>query len=251
MPNRLSCKVKQSLKFSFKRQDMNNWKGHITESLTRFYIRDVLCPKLEKEGWFKVLFLPSIPLRIPSRPTEELSASLRASYRDKYLSLRTILLSKGIYPSQEFLEKCGRVNDFLKHASDGILFKLRKTGEMKQMRDLISELGRGEWSYKWRNEFEESDEIRFSTKEVDEATEIPIVNGEIEVVEVKSDKGKLSKVQKEDYSNLVKNGYPLRLFHVSIVSFDKNHFEVKEKLVRTINEVKKCMRAEGIRKILV
>jgi len=227
------------VKYSFKQQDMNNWKGRITESLTRFYIRDVLCPKLEKEGWFKVLFLPSIPLLIPSRPIEELSASKRDFYRDKYISLRTILLGKGIYPSQEFLEKCGRVNDFLKHLSDGILLKFRKTGEMKQMRDLISEIGTGEWRYKWGNKFEESDEIRFSTKEVEETTEIPIVNGEIEVVEVKSDKGKLSKVQKEDYSNLVKNGYPLRLFHVSIVSFDKNHFEVKEKLLRTINEVEK------------
>jgi len=103
---------------------MNNWKGRITESLTRFYIRDVLCPKLEKEGWFKVLFLPSIPLLIPSRPIEELSAGKRDFYRDKYISLRTILLGKGIYPSQEFLEKCGRVNDFLKHLSDGILLIL-------------------------------------------------------------------------------------------------------------------------------
>ena len=75
--------------------------------------------------------------------------------------------------------------------------------------------------------------------EVDETTEIPIVMGEIEIVEVKSNKGRLSRVQKEEHGNLVKNGYPLRLFHVSIVSFAKNRFEVKEKLLRTIAEIEK------------
>jgi len=228
------------VKYSFKQQDMNNWKGRITESLTRFYIRDVLCPKLEKEGWFKVLFLPSIPLLIPSRPIEELSASKRDFYRDKYRSIRIILLDKGIYPSQEFLDKCEKVNDLLKHLSDGFLLKFRKTGEkMKPMKELVSGLegarrSKWIWSDGW-------DKYEYFTHEVevDETTEISIVTGEIEIVEVKFNKGMLSRVQKEEYGNLVKNGYPLRLFHVSIVSFAKNHFEVKEKLLRTVKEVEK------------
>ena len=65
------------MKYSFKQQDMNNWKGRITESLTRFYIRDVLCPKLEKEGWFKVLFLPSIHcMHALAREKRRISVSL-------------------------------------------------------------------------------------------------------------------------------------------------------------------------------
>jgi len=231
------------VKYSFKRQELNNWKGRITESLARFYIRDVLVPKLEKEGWDKVLFLPSIPLRIPSRPIEELSAGKRDYYRDKYRSIRTILLDKGIYPSQEFLAKCGRVNDLLKHLSDGFLLKFRKTGEkMKPTKQLVSELdgarrvkGLITWSDGWYKHEYFTHEV-----EVDETTEIPIFMGEI--VEVKSDKGRLSRVQKEEYANLVKNGYPLRLFHVNIVSFAKNHFEVKDKLLRTTNEVEKALK---------
>ena len=220
---------------------MSVWKGRITESLARFYIRDVLCPKLEKEGWFKVLFFLDI------------SASKHDyhEYRDKYRSIRIILLDKGIYPSQEFLDKCEKVNDLLKQMSDGFLLKFRKTGEkMKPMKELVSGLeGARRLKWIWSDGWDKYEYFTHEV-EVDETTEIPIVTGEIEIVEVKSNKGILSKVQKEDYSNLVKNGFPLRLLHVSIVSFAKNHFEVKEKLLRTINEVKKCVRAEGIRKIL-
>lgn len=230
------------MKYSFKQEELNNWKGHITESLTRFYIRDILTPKLEKEGWDKVIYLKSIHLRIPARPLEELGPSKRDFYRDKFINTKVLLLSEGIYPTQEFSDKCEKVNELLNHLSDGFLLKFKKTGEMKRMKDIVLDVGIGEWRWKWGNRFEETDETRFSTREVDLTTKFPIVRGEIEIVEVKSNKGRLSKVQKEEYANLVKNGYPLRLFHVSIVSSAKNHFEVKEKLLRTINEVKKGLK---------
>jgi len=210
---------------------MNNWKGRITESLTRFYIRDVLAPKLEKEGWFKVLYLRDIPSRTPSDTTNKYSSNILSRLR------LVNFLNNGVYPSQELLDKCEKVNGLLEHSPDGFLLKLKRTGEMKPMKELISELGRGKW--KWSDE---GGECEFSTIEADETIEIPTVNGEIEVVEVKSDKGKLSTVQKEEYSNLVKNGCPLRLFHVSIVSFDKNHFEVKQKLLRSVKEVEKGLK---------
>jgi hypothetical protein len=73
---------------------------------------------------------------------------------------------------------------------------------------------------------------------VDESAEVPIFSGEIEVVEVKSGKGRLTKVQRDEYSNLVKTGFPLRLIRVSIVSFAKNHFEVEDKLLGTTTGVK-------------
>ena len=122
------------MKYSFKQQDLNNWKGRITESLTRFYIRDVLAPKLEQEGWDKVLFLQSIPLRIPARPLEELSTGKQGLYHDKYKDIKIRLLSEDIYPTQEFLEKCDKINSLLEHSPDGFLLKLKKTGEKKQMK---------------------------------------------------------------------------------------------------------------------
>lgn len=219
------------LKYSFKQQDMNNWKGRITESLIRFYIRDVLAPELEKEDWFKVFYLRKIPLGISSNSTNKYSRNVLSRLR--WVSF----LNKGAYPSHGLLEKCEKMNGLLEHSPDGFLLKLRKTGEIKLMKELVSELGIGKW--KWSDE---EDKCEFSTIEADETMEIPVVNGEIEVVEVKSDKGKLSKVQKKDYSNLVKNGYTLRLFHVRIVSFDQNHFEVKEKILKTIDEVEKGLR---------
>ena len=66
---------------------------------------------------------------------------------------------------------------------------------------------------------------------------------EIEIIEVKTDRGRLSRVQKDEYAKLVKNGYPLRLFHVGIVSFDNDNFEVKHKLVRDVNEVEEEVRS--------
>lgn len=211
---------------------MNNWKGRITESLTRFFIRDVLAPKLEKEGWDKVSYLRDIPLPIPSDTAKKYSSSVLQS-RLRWVSF----LSERIYPSEDLLDKCEKIRSLLEHSPDGFLLKLSKTGEMKSMKELISELGRGRWKLS-----DEKGQREFSTIGVDETMEIPIVNGEIEVVEVKSDKGKLSKVQKAEYSDLLKNGLPLRLFHVSIVSFDKNHFEVKEKLLRTVDDVEKGLR---------
>ena len=226
------------MKYSLKQQDLNNWKGHITENLTRCYIRDVLVPKLEKEGWDKVIFMQNIPMRIHTRPLGELSSDKQEYYHDKFMNIKIILLSKEVYPTQELLEMCEQVNSFLKHIPDGFLFKLKRIGKMMQMKDIVSEVGISRWFWKWENQYEKIDEVQFSTEKVDYSKEFPVVTGEIETVEVKSDKGELSRIQKDEYANLVKNGYPLRLFHVEIVSFDNNHFEVKQKLIRTVNEVR-------------
>lgn len=365
------------MRYSFKRQVYINWKGQITESLTKYYVKDVLVPKLEKEGWDKVLFHRISPFmrmqelkeiypievaivdfssrldsfskilpegyKILSHPsksryffilnksgqstliysweivrpvTPRKSASLidKLHYKRKKIDNKVLLarkfsvktkklasevknlalveaepskpqadvegnigdhlllslllkklrsppslqiserkwqrkltrkyryvvmdfLSERIYPNQELLRRYERINDILKHSPDGFLLKLRNTGEVKLMKEAVSELGEGSWKLSTRN-----GESEFSTEEADETMEIPIVNGEIEVVEVKSDKGKLTKAQKEEYSNLVRNGYPLRLIHVSIISFVKNQFEVNQKLFRTVTEIAQATR---------
>jgi len=156
---------------------------------------------------------------------------LRARNARKHKGLLIFFLSKGVYPNPDLLDKCGRIGNLLEHQPDGFLFKLSKTG-VKLMKDIISEIGEGGWQRRFGDELEE-----FSTQGIDEFTAIPIVSGEIEIVEIKSDKGKLSKAQKTEYSNLVSNGFPLRLFHVRMISFVENHFEIEEKLLRTTAEV--------------
>ncbi len=61
------------------------------------------------------------------------------------------------------------------------------------------------------------------------ATQLPIVEGGLEIIEIKSGRAaKLMDKQKQTYSNLITEGFPLRLIRVRIVSFDRNQFLVEE-----------------------
>lgn len=79
----------------------------------------------------------------------------------------------------------------------------------------------------------------FNKSEFKDEEELEAVVQSHRAREVKADKGKMNRAQKDQYSTLAKNGYPLRLFHVSIVSVDGNDFEVKEKLLTTAEEIEK------------
>jgi len=70
-----------------------------------------------------------------------------------------------------------------------------------------------------------------------EVNKLPIVNGEIEVIEVKSDKAHLQAYQRKNYVKLIKNGYILHFFRVRIVSFKGNQFEILEKIVKNVNDL--------------
>jgi len=66
---------------------------------------------------------------------------------------------------------------------------------------------------------------------------LPIVNGEIEVIEVKSDKAHLQAYQRKNYIKLVNNGFVLHFFRVRIISFERNQFEITETIVKNANEI--------------
>jgi hypothetical protein len=206
-------------------EDVKKWKGEVTESLVKCYISDVLIPMFEKDGWFKVMFLENIPLylymdmfpaygqnylslssELAKRLPKELTQNQRDFLRDKFGLIKSRLHEKNIHPCQELLDNFEKLCIFLNNTPDGFLVKTNKIGT-----EMVEE----------------------------EKRKIPVVDGEIEVIEVKADKGKLTRAQKDQYSTLVKNGYPLRLFHVSIVSIDDNNFEVEEKLLTTVEEIEK------------
>jgi hypothetical protein len=210
-------------------ENVKKWKGEITERLVRCYIKDVLIPKLENEGWFRVLYFENIPLylamemfpvygqsylslssELAKRPFKELTQNQRNYLRDKFGLIRSRFHEKNIHPCQELLNSLEKLCILLNHSPDGFLLKTNKTGKKEVI--------------------------------VEKAREIPVVDGKIEVIEVKADKGKLSRVQKEGYSYLSKKGYPLRLFHVRIISLDNNQFDVKEKLLTTSEEIKKGLK---------
>jgi hypothetical protein len=206
-------------------EDVKKWKGGVTESLVKCYIRDVLTPRLKEEGWFKVVFLENIPLylymdmfpaygqnylslssELAKRLPKELTQNQRDFLRDKFGVIKSLFHEKNIHPCQDLLNNFEKLCILLNREPDGFLVKTNKIGT-----ETIAE----------------------------EKRKIPVVDGEIEVIEVKADKGKLTRAQKDQYSTLVKNGYPLHLFHVSIVSIDDNNFEVREKLLTTVEEIEK------------
>ena len=63
------------------------------------------------------------------------------------------------------------------------------------------------------------------------------MEGEIEVVEVKTGKAIIPSYQMANYRKVLEEGYFLRFFHVNIISFEKNEFEIEEKLVTTPEEL--------------
>lgn len=93
---------------------------------------------------------------------------------------------------------------------------------MKSMEEIISELGECVYPE--------------GTNELPKA--VPITDGEIEIIEVKSGKSFIPPYQLANYRTAVENGYFLRFFRVNIISFERNQFEIEEKLVRNSTELK-------------
>ncbi len=93
--------------------------------------------------------------------------------------------------------------------------KLRKTGRTKKLQESTCPIGtrlRLDKSHKHGD-----------------ILEFPIVDGDLEVVEIKCGRqARLSSKQKETYNNLIAKGVPLRMIKVRIVSFDLNRFLVEE-----------------------
>jgi hypothetical protein len=130
------------------------------------------------------------------------------------------------------LQKICNLASLLEGAPDGILFKLNKTGRAIARKkallrskggiEYFSFDGRPAWFVEWRAL----------------PKKVPIVSGEMEVVEVKVDKAFMMPHQIENYKEVLKNGYLVRYFHVYIISFEKNEFEIYERVISSAEELK-------------
>jgi len=96
---------------------------------------------------------------------------------------------------------------------DGLLMKLNDTGETKILSNTVSRLHLPP---------------ELSGKDV---IDLPIVDGEVEIIEIKSKKAPLRTKQKVAYNTLIMNRFPVRLFRVKMISFDKNEFAISEKRI--------------------
>ena len=249
------------MKFSLSPKELNNWKARITERLIEYYFEQNLIPKLkQEEGWDTLLVISC-----PWFTTE--GSSFQLEFNEIFQLERLVFLSNGLLPRAELLSNFDELTRTLRNVPDGFLVKLKKTGESKSLKDGMAEMGlrkslrvshgnilmksRFELELEQKHYFKTLNEhgyaiekfLRFDVEKHDENEQFLVVDGEIEVIEVKAGKGFIPPSQKESYRAILEKGYSLRYFHVDIVSFERNHFEIEEKLIRNPNEL------EGLRKL--
>ncbi len=198
------------MEYRFKALELGILKGVIGEHLARSFIRRTLAPKLmNEERWDHLVF---------SR--NDYKQSLKA-WNEKLFSydrFREDFFAHGFYANRQLLSKYAMVVGVLKQnhcTPDGLLLKLRETGDKRKVRknSRLPDLWIGNRSSEKR-----------------EIPEFPVVEGDLEVVEIKCGRNaKLMKKQKETYNDLIEKGIPLRKVEVRIVSFDHNKFLVKER----------------------
>ena len=189
--------------------ELNILKGVIGEHLARSFIRNTLAPKLvDEEKWDHVVF---------SR--NDYKQSLKA-WNEKLFSydhFRGDFYVHGFYANRQLLSRYAMVVGVLarNHCTpDGLLLKLREKGRKRRVRK-----NTGLFDSWVRNKSEKHDDV----------AEYAVVDGDMEVVEIKCGRNaKLMKKQKETYNDLVWKGVPLRMVKVRIVSFDRNKFLVQE-----------------------
>lgn len=194
------------MKYGLVWTELNNFKARLTEQLVKRYIEKVLIPELGAQGWDQSIYTQE-DFRIFYDENESQRPKCKQGVWNNYVY--GILIENGLYPTEEFINTLKKLTSLLKHAPDGYLFKFKKTGKVKSLK-----------------------------KHTDTESELlPIVNGEIEVVEVKTGKAIIPSYQMVSYCKVLEERYVLRFFHVNIISFEKNEFEIEEKLVTTPEEL--------------
>jgi hypothetical protein len=224
------------MKYSLPSRELNLWKGRITESVVHCYVENVLIPTLQKVWSDAILVRTSLSVMPPKFE-------------------RRVFLCNYLYPTPHFLERFENIRKICESVPDGFLLKLKKTGELRLLRKAVQELNVNfDTSLKegfeqiggtilWRDiksdAYHEIYGERFPVIDmrVKSKTQIPIVDGEIELVEVKSGKSNVSPKQRANYGRVLNDGYILRFFYIRMVSFEENNFEIEERTIRNPNEL--------------
>jgi len=223
------------MKYSLSRGELNNWKARITKRLVEHYFEENLVPRLKKEGWDFII----------------LTSYAWFSFQeiDNFINERVFFLYNGLLPTPKLLRSFEKLTETLENAPDGFLVKLKNTGKSKSLKTGIAEMGMKFVSYSFgAHSYSEVNNLKklgyaierglsFDVDKHDQNELLPIVDGEIEVVEVKTGKSNLPPNQKRSYSKIIQEGYVLRFFHVNIISFENNEFEIEEKVITSPTEL--------------
>jgi len=215
------------IKYSLHWTDINRFKGKITEMLVGKYIERVLIPVLSEEGWDQIIFTQNAWFGDMLEESKDMPKALQISWNLE----EKFFIERGLYPTEELLKSFKKLTKLLENIPDGFLIKLRKTNSTKPLKKALKEIGFKN-SGGWR-----IGEYRFTRSEHDDNEQLQVVNGEIEIVEIKTGKAIIPSHQMISYHKVLDEKYALRFFHVNIISFEKNEFEIEEKLVTTSEEL--------------
>lgn len=198
------------MEYKFRTVELNGIKGSIGEQLARSFIRNKLAPKLvAEEGWDHVLLSRNDYKENLGAWNQKLFSFER--FRDDFLV-------HGFYADMKLLSKYAETVGVLvkNHCTpDGLLFKLRETGQKHKVKESLSKSRLDNRLPKCAHEAVEK---------------FPVVGGELEIVEIKCGRSaRLMSKQKEAYNNLIAKYVPLRMIKVRIVSLDLNRFIVEQR----------------------
>lgn len=204
-------KMERRFKYNFKTIVHNKYKGLIAENLVHQYYQDDVIPSLLKKNWDFVFLFEEGPFDSKYEPFDQ------ENIDDFWLRVRDsceirFMLEHKLCPSSSFLEYLKKIVSIMENRKpDGYLFLLKKVGEISlknaktKYKNLIGDI-----------------QINCDLKDIDF---IPIVEGEIELIEVKSNKNFL---KEEYYKKAILNGYKIRWYNVKTTSFDENDFLIEE-----------------------
>ena len=171
--------------------------------------------------------------------TEERLKLYKEQWKKEHIENATLLIPRKVlkifwerctFPDSDLFDKTIKLLSFLEVATDGIIFKLNKTGADLGSFNYIKALS------KWNLEIFEELRAPIPPKE------IPVVSGETEIIEIKADKAFIMPHQAENYKKILTEGYSLRYFHVDFISFESNQFEIEEKLIKKPTELENISR---------
>ena len=220
------------MRFRLNPRELNGFKARLAERLIERYMEQRLIPQLRKEEKWDFIIYVVVAW-----------CSIGGSSRD----VSAFFLSNGVFPTHDLMRSFERVTKALNNVPDGFLVKLKKTGKSKTLKAGLKEMGwrRGEslgMSFSspvdWQEKGYRIQRRIVFTPDGSEDTSLPIVEGEIEIVEVKYGTSNLAPSQMESYRNAMRQGCSLRYFHVEIISFEKNEFNVEMRHITNPNEIR-------------
>jgi len=199
------------MEYRFKSLEHNGLRGKIGEQVAKSFIRSVLTARLMKdEQWDHVVFSNN------DYKQHARSGNMKLFNYDRF---REDFIAHGFSADPKLLSKYAITIGVLERnhcTPDGLLLKLTETEKTKRVKESecrFLALLRMRESYRDGSYFV-----------------LPVVDGDIEVVEVKCGRSaKLLDKQKETYNDLIAKGVLLRMIKVRIVSFDLNRFLVEER----------------------